>query len=37
MDIPTIAAVLTSIKSATDIAKLLKEINLSLEIAEVKL
>ena len=37
MDIPTIAAVLTSIKSATDIAKLLKETNLSLEIAEVKL
>jgi len=37
MDIPTIAAVLTSIKSATDIAKLLKETDLSLEKAEVKL
>ena len=37
MDIPTIAAVLGSIKSATDIAKLLKETDLSLEKAEVKL
>jgi hypothetical protein len=37
MDIPTIAAVLTSIKSATDIAKLLKDTDLSLEKAEVKL
>jgi ribosomal protein L37AE/L43A len=37
MDIPTIAAVLTSIKSATEIAKLLKETDLSLEKAEVKL
>lgn len=37
MDIPTIAAVLTSIKSATDIAKLLKETDLSLEKAEVRL
>jgi hypothetical protein len=37
MDIPTIAAVLTSIKSATEIARLLKETDLSLEKAEVKL
>lgn len=37
MDIPTIAAVISSIKSATDIAKLLKETDLSLEKAEVKL
>jgi len=41
MDIPTIAAILGSIKSATksatDIAKLLKETDLSLKKAEVKL
>jgi hypothetical protein len=37
MDIPTIAAILGSIKSATDIAKLLKETDVSLKKAEVKL
>lgn len=36
-DITSIAAILTSIKTATDIAKLLRESDLSLERAELKL
>lgn len=37
MDISTISAILTSVRTATDIAKLLKETDLSLEKAETKL
>ena len=36
-DITTIAAVLNSLKAATDIAKFLRESDLSLERAELKL